>query len=144
MQLAKTSLGATKMLRRLLGLGKKPKNKPLAHTIKKRYLFNGFGTQSSCNYHVFSNATQNYLVIEQLKQTTTSITNKIEDIVYDVCKRERLNPSDLKIYEYYPTSTLGSNFAYEIRAVEFNDGTPIWQYATNEAASIIKQKVVPG
>ena len=72
---------------------------------KERMQFQGFGMESVCNFHIFHNNEDQFLVVEQVKDTTTSITNRIEEIVPEICSREKLKLNSLKVFEYYPTDT---------------------------------------
>ncbi|MDL0438300.1 hypothetical protein [Stutzerimonas frequens] len=111
---------------------------------KQRMEFEGFGMASVCNYHVFDHDDQKYLVIEQLKDTTTSITNRIEVLIVDICKIEKLKEPKTKIFEYYPTSTLGSQFLYETRGVKFLNDDLAWFSPMESDVALIKKLVIPG
>jgi len=111
---------------------------------KQRMEFEGFGMKSVCNYHVFDHNDQKYLVIEQLKDTTTSITNRIEALIVDICKMEKLKEPKTKIFEYYPTSTLGGQYLYETRGVKFLNDDLAWFPPMESDVALIKNLVIPG
>ena len=111
---------------------------------KQRMEFEGFGIASVCNYHVFDQNDQKYLVIEQLEETTTSITNRIEVLITEICKLEKLKEPKTKIFEYYPSSTLGGQFIYETRGVKFLNDDLAWFSPTESDVATIKSRVIPG
>lgn len=111
---------------------------------KQRLVFKGNNVQSVCNYHVFQDQGQQYLVIEQLGVTTTSITNRIEYLIVDICKAENLRESETSIFEYYPANLLGNQLIYEVRGVSCINGTPAWHTPTPSEIATIKKLVVPG
>ena len=77
-------------------------NSQIAKTVTD-FQFNGNYQMSSCNYHILSCETgKDKVVIEQTAKTTTSITNKIEDIVQAICDAESISPDTHNFYEYYP------------------------------------------
>jgi hypothetical protein len=101
--------------------------------------------QSVCNYHTFTHKDERYLIVEQRKDATTNITNKIEEIVASITKRERIDASLYKIFEYYPASTLGrENIVFEIARVDIRDGGPVWSRPCPADYVIIKRHVVLG
>ena len=110
---------------------------------KVRMQFPGFCGESVCNYHI--DADGGFLVVEQLSDTTTSITNQIEDIVAEIAKREHIALSDFKVFEYYPTATLGHQYIYEIAQVRINaEGRPDWSRPAEADIALIKEQVSPG
>lgn len=111
---------------------------------KQRFGFKGNNVQSVCNYHVFQHQGQQYLVIEQLRDTTTSITNRIEYLIADICKAENLQESATSIFEYYPASLLGNQTLYEVRGVSRTNGEPAWYTPTQGDITTVKTLVVPG
>ena len=111
---------------------------------KQRMEFEGFGIASVCNYHIFDQNDQKYLVIEQLEETTTSITNRIEVLINDICKLEKIKEPKTKIFEYYPSSTLSGQFIYETRGVKFLNGDLAWFPPTESDVATIKSRVIPG
>lgn len=132
------------MLKWLFGKEKNTNIKLVTEMTKKKYIFEGFHADSSCNYHIFSYNQQNFLVVEQLEETTTSITNKIEEIIINICQIEAISQSHLRIFEYYPSTTLSIKYPIEIQEVKLFDGNPNWYPVTDETSRIIKSKVVPG
>ncbi len=100
---------------------------------------------SVCNYHIFSHGDDRYLVVEQLNDTTTSVTNKIEDILAEIASREHVDLSDFKLFEYYPIETLGPQYMWEIAQISINsEGQPIWSRPSKTDFSVIKNQVIPG
>jgi hypothetical protein len=111
---------------------------------KQRLAFKGNDGQSVCNYHVFEDQGQQYLVIEQLRDTKTSVTNRIEHLIADICKAEKLQESTTKIFEYYPASLLGNDWLYEMRGVSLRNGEPVWYTPTQGDIATVKTLVIPG
>ena len=114
--------------------------------VKKiRMPFSGFHAPSICNYHIFFHGGDRYLVIEQLKDTTTSVTNMIEDILADIAGREHIDLSGFKLFEYYPPETLGPQYIYEMAQVRINgEGQPLWSRPSETDFAVIKNQVIPG
>lgn len=104
--------------------------------MKNKIQYNGFGNVSECNYHLFEHKGIKFLVVEQLEETKTSITNCIVEIVEQVCEIENIKHDDVKIVEYYPSS-LSSDYLYEMKCVEFSDEVKFIDI-DNETAKIIR------
>ncbi|WP_097303498.1 hypothetical protein [Pseudomonas chlororaphis] len=111
---------------------------------KQRLAFNGHHGPSVCNYHIFQHQAQQYLVFEQLRDTTTSITNCIEHLIVNICQAKQLQESATRIFEYYPASLLGDQLLYEVRGVCLVEGEPRWFAPTRDEISLVKALVVPG
>ena len=106
--------------------------------ITESFIFQGFHGSTACDYHLFESDSQVYCLIEQLQETTTSITHRIEDIILGICEVQGIMYANVRFYEYYPKGKLALPYIYELRRVYLDDqNKPLWRRPTPDIERLV-------